>query len=302
MGRREEDGSHDARARVEGPVCVVTDSTACLAPQQLERHGIRMVPLQVVVGGVAKTEGTQVGPGEVAEALRRHVPVSTSRPSPQAFLDVYRSAADDGASHVVSVHLSRSVSGTVDAARLAAKEAPLPVDVVDSRSLGMGLGFAVLAAAEAAAAGSDAKSVVDIAAQRAASSAAFFYVDTLEYLRRGGRVGAASAMVGTALAIKPLLHLSGGVIEPLEKVRTSGRAVARLEDLAVGYAGDADVDMAVHHLDHADRAQALATRLSSRISALRSLVVAEVGAVIGAHVGPGLLAVVVSPLAAAPHA
>ena len=123
----------------------------------------------------------------------------------------------------------------------------------------------------------------------------FFYVDTLEYLRRGGRIGAAQALLGTALAVKPLLHLQDGEIQPLEKVRTSSRAVARLEELALERAGAEPVDIAVHHLDNAERADALAQRLQARLPAVGQMVVSEVGAVIGAHVGPGLLAVVVAP-------
>lgn len=316
----------------DGHVRVVTDSTADLSAQAAGEYGIEVVPLQVIVDGEPKVEGVEIGPHDVAEALRSHLPVSTSRPSSQAFLELYRRLAADGASRVVSVHLSGELSGTVDAARLAAKQAPVPIEVVDSRSLGMGLGFAVLAAAEAAARGEQETGVAAAAAERAAASTAFFYVDTLEYLRMGGRIGAAAAMVGTALAIKPLLYLDDGMIKPLEKVRTGSRALARLEDLAVawvvertgvragettsgaegeapsvspprrlsgagpGALGEAPaVDVAVHHLDNAARAEALARRLSERLPGLGEMVVSEVGAVIGAHVGPGLLAVVLSP-------
>ncbi|TDE00795.1 DegV family protein [Jiangella asiatica] len=278
-------------------VAVVTDSTAHLAPEDVVERGIEVVPLQVVVDGAAMNEGTGIGLHEVADALRSHVPVTTSRPSPQAFLDVYETVAARGCSAVVSVHLSGSLSGTADAARLAARDAPLPVYVVDSRSLGMGLGFAVLTAASAAARGLTPDEVAALARDRAVRSSAFFYVDTLEYLRRGGRVGAASAVVGTALAIKPLLYLRDGWIELLEKVRTSGRARARLEDLAVGVGMRAPgpVDVAIHHLDNAARAGQLAERLAERLPSPGSVVVSEVGAVIGAHVGPGMLAAVISP-------
>ena len=320
-----------------GRVAVVTDSTAHLAAGDVEAHGIRVVPLQVVVDGVAVDEwapGADVtlggrpggadagaasagaasagpggppsrgvaveprfGPREVADALRAHVPVTTSRPSPRAFLDVYESAAAEGYTEVVSVHISGSLSGTADAARLAARDAPIPVHVVDSRSLGMGLGFAVLVAASGAERGLTADEVAALALARAARSSAFFYVDTLEYLRRGGRVGAASAVVGTALAIKPLLHLRDGWVDLLEKVRTSARARACLEDLAVerALAAGGRVDLAVHHLDNAARADDLAARITDRLPSVGSVVVTEVGAVIGAHVGPGLLAAVISP-------
>jgi DegV family protein with EDD domain len=187
------------------------------------------------------------------------------------------------------------MSGTYESAVLGARDAPVPVRVVDSRSLGMGLGFAVVTAAELASAGTEVDEVAAAAEKRAAAASTVFYVDTLEHLRRGGRIGAAAAFLGSALAIKPLLHLVDGHIEPLEKVRTSARAIARLEELAVERAGDAALDVAVHHLANAERAAALAERLRARLPALGHLHVSEVGAVVGAHVGPGMLAVVVSP-------
>ena len=120
-------------------------------------------------------------------------PVSTSRPSPQAFLDVYEAAAADGADAVVSVHISSDMSGTVESAALAASQSPIPVEVVDSRSMGMAMGYAVLSAATAARQGQDAKAVAAVAQSRAGAATVIFYVDTLEHLRRGGRIGAASA-------------------------------------------------------------------------------------------------------------
>ncbi len=134
-----------------------------------------------------------------------------------------------------------------------------------------------------------------MARDRAAASAALFYVDSLEPLRRGGRIGTAAALIGSALSVKPLLHLVDGRVEPREKVRTTSRAIARLEELAVGLAGSRPVDLAVHHLGAEDRADALAARLRARVPGLGQLVVGEVGAVVGTHVGPGMLAVVVAP-------
>ena len=235
----------------------------------------------------------------MAAALRAHTPVTTSRPSPQALLDAYTAAADAGADAVVSLHISAEMSGTCESAVLAARESPVPTRVVDSRSLGMGLGFLVVEAAAAAAAGASLDEVVDRARARAAVTRSFFYVDTLEHLRRGGRIGAAAALLGSALAIKPLLVLDDGHIEPLEKVRTSSRAVARLEELAVAAAATGPVDLAVHHLDAPDAAERLAGRLRAALPAA-TVVVGEVGAVVGAHVGPGMLAVVVSPRAEPP--
>lgn len=133
------------------------------------------------------------------------------------------------------------------------------------------------------------------AEKRAAGTSAYFYVDTLDYLRRGGRIGAAQALLGSALAVKPLLQLDGGRIEMLEKVRTASKAIARLEEIVVDRAGTSSVDIAVHHLAAPERAAALAERLRERVPGLVDLHVSEVGAVIGAHTGPGLLGAVVSP-------
>jgi DegV family protein with EDD domain len=276
-------------------VAIVTDSTAYLPTEVVQQHGIRVVPLQVVIGGTAYDEGSGVSSATVADALRAWTPVTTSRPGPFAFLTAYELAAEDGYTGVVSLHLSSDMSGTYESAVMGARDAPIAVRVVDSRSLGMGLGFAVVTAAELAARGASRDEVAAAAEKRAAAASTVFYVDTLEYLRRGGRIGAAAAFLGSALAIKPLLHLVDGHIEPLEKVRTSARAIARLEELAVERAGEGPVDLAVHHLANSDRAAALAERLRARLPHLRHLHVSEVGAVVGAHVGPGMLALVVSP-------
>ncbi len=274
-------------------VAIVTDSTAYLSAEEASRCGVRVVPLQVVVGGTAYDEGVEIQSAQVATALRSWTPVSTSRPSPQAFLDAYTAAAEAGAATIVSLHISAAMSGTYESAVLAARDAPVPVTVVDSRSMGMGLGFLVLDAARGAAAGEDVATIVARVRARASRSKAYFYVATLEHLRRGGRIGAAAALVGSALAIKPLLVLDDGLISPLEKVRTSARALARLEELAVAAVGGSQADVSVQHLDAAERAAALATRLQDRLGGDAAVPVVEVGAVVGAHVGPGMVAVVV---------
>lgn len=276
-------------------VAVVTDSTAYLPQQAMRRHGITAVPLTVVLGDEALEEGTEISARCVAEALRKRRPVTTSRPSPELFAATYRAAAEAGAEGVVSLHLSSEFSGTYDAAVLAAREAPVPVRVVDTGMVAMALGFCALAAAETAEAGGTLDEAVAAAEKRAQGTAAFFYVDTLDYLRRGGRIGAAQALLGSALAVKPLLQLDGGRIEPREKVRTASKAIARLEEIAVERAAAAPVDIAVHHLAAPERAALLAERLRERVPGLVELHVSEVGAVIGAHTGPGLLGVVVAP-------
>jgi DegV family protein with EDD domain len=281
-------------------VAIVTDSTAYLPGPVVDAHSIQVVPLHVIVGGTEFSEGVDITTAEVAAALRSFKPVSTSRPSPQSFLDAYEKAAAGGADGIVSVHISADMSSTVESAHLAAQQSPVPVAVVDSRSLGMAMGYAVVSAAELAARGGSLEDVAAQARSRAEASTVVFYVDTLEHLRRGGRIGSASAFLGSALAIKPILGLVDGHIRPLEKVRTSARALARLEELAVSAvekAGSA-VDIAVHHLDSQSRADDLAARLTARLEGRPDdgdVRVVELGAVVGAHVGPGTIAVAVSP-------
>ena len=284
---------------------LVTDSTAYLPSALLDGLDIWVVPLHVVVGGRTHSEGVDIDPEAVAAALRAFTPVTTSRPTPAAFIDAYEAAAAAGADSVVSVHLSEAMSSTIGSAHLAASESPIPVTVIDSRGLGMAMGFAVLAGARLAAGGASAGEVADAVRATCAGASVMFYVDTLEYLRRGGRIGKAGAMLGSALAIKPILGLRDGQIVPLERVRTSSRAIARLEELAVdaaqaaGTAGTGGagggVDVAVHHLDSPERAERLAERLRARLGPGTEVVVVELGAVVGAHVGPGTLAVAVVP-------
>jgi DegV family protein with EDD domain len=260
-------------------------------------RGISVVPLEVRLGTRVGREGVDIDAAAVSAALAdRHLVVQTSRPAPAEFASTYRAALADGATEVVSVHLSRELSGTWEAARLAAEEVGSGrVRVVDSRATAMGLGYAVLAAADAAGQGADAAAVEEAAADVASRCRVFFCVDTLDRLRRGGRIGAAAALVGSALAVKPLLHVAQGRIVPLEKVRTTARAAQRMVELAVRAAGDGPADIAVHHLGAAERAEELAERLRERLPRVARLLVSEVGAVIGAHAGTGLLGIVVVP-------
>ncbi|MGE3285651.1 MAG: DegV family protein [Pseudonocardia sp.] len=283
--------------RTDSRIAVVTDSTAYLPADAVAERGIRVVPLEVRLGERVGREGVDVTTAELITALAdRQLDVQTSRPNPAEFAGCYREALDAGARGVVSVHISRELSGTWEAARIAADEVgPERVRVVDSRSAAMGLGYAVLAAADAAAAGADGAAVEDAAADVARRCRMFFSVDTLDRLRRGGRIGTTAALVGTALSVKPLLHVEDGRIVPLEKVRTTARAAQRLRDLALAAAGSGPVDVAVHHLGAPERAESLAAELRERLPRMRRLVVSEVGAVIGAHAGAGLLGVVVVP-------
>jgi DegV family protein with EDD domain len=251
--------------------------------------------LHVHVGGRERT----LDDAALLEALRARELVTTSRPNPAEFVELYRKLLTVHA-RIISIHLSGEISGTVQAARLAAAEINSRaneelVRVVDSRSTGMGMGFGVLAAA-AHADDADADELVALVEEACHAAQAFFCVPSLEYLRRGGRIGFASAIVGTALSVKPILHIEDGKLVPLEKVRTMARARQRLVEIAVSAAGDRRVDIGVHHLGEPGRAQEMATRLAQKLPNHRRVMVTSVGAVLGAHTGPGLLGVVISPV------
>lgn len=275
-------------------VAVVTDSTAYLPPDVISRLKIEVVPLSVIVEGESFIEGSE-GSGAIVAALRRGIPATTSKPNPEAFLEAYARAAASGCDGVVSVHLSAKMSGTVESARVAAARASIPVEVVDTEHMAMAVGFAAIAAAEAAADGESLDEVAQTARQRAHATRSFFTVSTLEYLRRSGRIGRARALLGTALAMKPILTLEDGEVIATEKVRTTEKAYARIEQLAVSAASGRAVDVAVHHLGLEATAIEVAQRIALQLGPISDVLVCEVGAVVGAHTGPGTLGVIVAP-------
>lgn len=278
-------------------VAVVTDSTAALTPGEVAAWSVQVVPLDVAAGTERFLDGVDLGPGDIAELLSAGSRITTSQPPPATFAAVYRRCADLGAQEVVSVHLSGGLSGTVRAAGLAAQTAPLPVHVVDTACAGMGIGFAVLAAAHHAADHPEAAApeVAAVAARTAASTSAWFVVDSLDHLRRGGRISAPAAALGSVLGLRPVLTLREGRIEVAERLRGRTSARDRLcalltADLACR---DRPVQVAVHHLDRPDVARDLAARIE-HLDGVAHVVVRELGAVLGGHLGLGALAVIVA--------
>jgi DegV family protein with EDD domain len=272
-------------------VAVVTDSTAWM-PDDPAVAGVRVVPLRVQLGSRTAVDGVDVSAAEVVSALRQKLPVSTSRPAPAEFAAAYRTCLENGATHVVSVHLAAGLSGTWESAVLAAQDfGHGVVRVVDSRGTASALGFAVLAAAGAAAAGASPAEVQGVATAVVDRTRIRFYVDTLEYLRRGGRVGTAASLLATSLSVKPLLQMVEGQISALEKVRTSTKALARLVQLTVAAGEDAEV-VAVHHLAAASRAEDVARELRAALPEV-PVHVGELGPVLGVHLGPGAIGTVV---------
>jgi DegV family protein with EDD domain len=280
---------------VPGHVTVVTDSAACLAADLAGQQHVLVVPLRVLAGEQAVDDGPVPLPEVIEEQLRVGQRLSTARPAPARFAAAYAAAAAAGAAAVVSVHLSGQLSGTVTSAAQAAASAPVPVRVVDSRSIGMGLGLAVLAAARAACAGQSADDVAAAASWCAARLGSFFALDSPDHLRAGGRLDPAPGSSGSALTARPLMQVRDGRISVLERVRTPSAAAARLEELAVAIAAGQPADFAVQHLGNARRAAELAGRLALAMPQARHSYLAEAGAAIRAHTGPGMLGVVVAP-------
>ena len=282
-------------------VAIVADTTGYVTPELVQSRGIKLVSLYVNWEDSSQRESEMPNFDEFYDRLRsaERLP-TTSQPSIGDFVDVYEPLVDEG-HDVVSVHISGGISGTVESARqakeqLAASKGVDRVTVVDSESAAGGMGLVMLGGAKVAAAGGSAEEVVARMRETRAALKMWFAVDTLEYLRRGGRIGAASAWLGSALKIKPILTLEQE-ITPIERVRTGAKAIARLIEYAQQRHADGADGWVVQHIQAPEEAQRLidATR---EIMGCDPVFVSEVGPVIGAHVGPGLLGVGGIPLSA----
>ncbi|MFL5909660.1 MAG: DegV family protein [Gaiellaceae bacterium] len=277
-------------------VAVVSDSTAYLPRELVEANQIHLVSLYVNFG-TDRTERESDIQDYVAfydELRRAEALPTTSQPSLGDFMEVYEPLLADGG-EVVSIHLSGGLSGTVDAARQA-KEAleregrgGERIRVVDSATACGGMAMVVIAAARRAAAGDDAEAVEQIAREARKALKAWFAVDTLEFLRRGGRIGAASAWIGSTLKIKPILTVESEMT-PIERVRTSSRAFERMVDYARQRQESGADGWIVQHIQAPEQAARLAERCQE-VFGKGPLFTGEIGPVIGAHVGPGLLGV-----------
>ncbi|KAA2259538.1 DegV family protein [Solihabitans fulvus] len=275
-------------------VAIVTDSTADLPDADVGRLGIAVVQMQLRVGDQVDDEA-RVPTDALVRAMEDRVEVATAPPDAGALFWAYQEAWGHGAEAVVSMHISGRQSATCEAARAAAERSKIPVHVIDSHTAGMSLGHGVIAAADAANRGGDVSAVIAAAERRWSQGLELIYVDTLEYLRRGGRIGPAAALVGTALSMKPLLTVADGAITPLERVMGTDRALRRMVDLAAKKARGAQVDVAVEHFAAPDRAETLLRALRSRIPGGHNFTLTQVSSAIGAHVGPGALGVSISP-------
>jgi DegV family protein with EDD domain len=269
-------------------VAVVTDTTHYLPRELVEANDIHEVSLYVNWPDTQERESAMGTFDAFYDRLRgaRELP-TTSQPSVGDFLAVYEPLLAAG-QDVVSLHLSGGISGTVESARQAAAQCPPGrVQVLDSTTACGGLGLMVMAAAQGAREGVDADACLTRARQARERLTLWFAIDTLEYLVRGGRIGRAQGMVGSALKIKPILSVESD-ITPVERVRTSARAFARMAEMLRTLHADGVDGWVVQHIQAADEAARLAD-VGREIFGTEPVFVSEIGPVIGAHVGPGLI-------------
>src|SRR3954453_10062729 len=270
-------------------VAVVTDTTHYLPRDLADAAGIHQVSLYVNWPEGQEREIDMPSFDAFYERLRTASDLpTTSQPSIGDFLAVYEPLVAAG-TEVVSIHLAGGISGTVESARQAAEQAGGRVEVMDSETGCGGLGLVALAAARAARDGASMEEVVAVAREARAGLKIWFAIDTLDYLQRGGRIGKAQAMLGAALKIKPILSLESEIV-PVERVRTSGRAFERLVDYARSRKDDGADGWVVQHIQAREQADRLADR-GREVCGTEPVWVSEVGPVIGAHTGPGLVGV-----------
>ena len=274
-------------------VAVVTDSTSSLTPAMGEEYGLHIVPEYVMFGDQTYSDGVNLD----AETFYRLLQSSsrlptTSQPSVQDFMKLY-TALSEQVEAIVSIHISQKMSATLDSARAACQQLPgVQIHVIDSRSVSMGLGLIAIAAARAAAAGKEVDEVVSLVEALIPRVNVIFTVDTLEYLHKGGRIGGATAFLGTMLNIKPVLYIKDGRIEPLERARTKKRAIERILELMAERVGEAKgLNAAIMHCTVPEEARALGEEVKARFHPAE-LLVTEAGPIIGTHGGPGTLGVV----------
>lgn len=304
--RRGSQGIRPNLRRTRGRVAVVTDSASALplnpdggpALGVLGEH-LSVVPIPVMIDYPHRA--AQMYP-EASKELDRDLPlavaqgigVRTSRPSPGRLTETYRKLQERGFAGVVSVHLSSKLSGTADAARLAAEEVDIPVSVLDSQQAGLALGEAVIEAAITARLGGSLRETAEMAEATAAAADSLFVVPSLEQLRRGGRINRLSTILGSLMGVKPLLGLRGGEVVLLERPRSLARAVERLRAAALESAADhPHARLGVHCFGNPDQGAALADELAEHSAA--PVPVMELPPGLAAHLGLGVLAVSVTP-------
>jgi DegV family protein with EDD domain len=280
-------------------VRIVTDSSCDIPPEIAQTLDIVVVPMNIHFGTETFQEGVTLSRHEFYERLLREAPnlqvdpskaPKTSQPSPGTFLQTYEKIAEES-KEIISIHVSSALSGTYNAALTAARQLNASKDahitVIDSRTASMCLGWMVIAAAESAQRGESSAEIINLALDMIPRLHIPSMLDTLEYVRYGGRIGKAQAFLGTLLNVKPILGIEGGEVIPIEKARTKGKALERLVDITRQYAPFEDV--AVMHT-HSHETALEVVQMLAPYHPRERIIISETCAAIGAHVGPGALA------------
>jgi len=275
-------------------VMIVTDSTSNIPEELMNGHQVKVLPLQVIWNGQILRDGVDIQPAEFYERLsvEKNMP-STSQATPEEFKQAYSELLDSGYD-ILSIHISSKLSGTLDSAIQAKREFKgANIELVDSLSTSMALGFQVMSAARMAKMGATLDECKAVAEKAIKHTGVYFAVNTLEFLHRGGRIGGAAAFMGQLLNLKPLLELRNGKIEAVEKVRTLSKTIDRLLDLVEARLDKekGPVRLCAIHANAPAEAEELLARAVKRIPStlVSDAVISTVSPVLGTHTGPGAL-------------
>jgi DegV family protein with EDD domain len=276
-------------------VAVVTDGACSLSPAQGDELGVHIAPVYLTFGERTYRAGVDLSSQEFYELLSasKKLP-TTAQPTAEDFVRIFEKLADD-VDEIVTVVISHHMSATIQSVEKAKQKFDkVPVYVVDSESVSLGLGIMAIAAARAANQGQDGQSIFELVNSIKQKMNVIFTVRTLEYLHKGGRIGGATAFLGSALDIKPILYITNGRIEPLEKQRTRKRSVGRLVELMSEKVGDSPVHVAILHGNTSEEADQLARVVRDQFNIV-DMIISDMGPVIGVHAGPGTLGLVFYP-------
>lgn len=274
-------------------IAIVTDSTACIPDDLIAQYGIKVAPQILIWEGATLLDGVDISPDQFYTRLRTaDVMPTTSQATVRSFHEIFTPLVAEGA-QILAIVLSGKLSGTMLSAEQAKGEFPgATIELVDSETTAMALGFQVLAAARAAAEGKAFEEIVALARRAKEHTGVMFVVDTLEFLHRGGRIGGAARLFGTALNMKPLLEVRDGRVESVERIRTKAKAYARLLDLTVERVGGRKpVRLAALHAQAEEDARYLLDEAGRRCSPIESLMT-PVSPVVGNHTGPGTVGLI----------
>jgi len=278
-------------------IALITDSTSDLSKEHLERVGAVSVPLYVLLEGQNLKDGVEISSKQIFEAVERGVKVpSTSQPSPAEFAAAYTKALEGGATEVLSIHISGAASGTVQSARLAAQDFGGKVTVVDSESITAGLAMQVLRAAELIKQGKSMAEVVSTLEGVRARMDFRFGVDTLDYLKKNGRIGGAQAMIGGLLGVKPILKIAQGRIDAAGRVRGNAKLMEAMVDFAKAYVQSHGSARVMYGATPGGEGKLSELRSKLLGLPLEDLGSVTVGAVVSVHAGPGALELALEPL------